>query len=151
MKKEKISYGHQADSAMRTWIDISRAFTAIRHRENEYFESKGLTIHQFAVLEALYHVGPLSIGQLTGIILSTPGNVTVVIKNLRKKDYIRPVDHDTDRRKTVLELTEEGTALIKDIFPKHAENMSEYFSPLDDTERETLQKLMKKLTSANRK
>ncbi|MGD9808975.1 MAG: MarR family winged helix-turn-helix transcriptional regulator [Deferribacterales bacterium] len=150
MRKERISYGEQADMSMRTWIEISRAFIAIRHKETEYFESKGLTMHQFAVMEALYHVGPLSIGELTKLILSTPGSMTVIIKNLKKKGYIEPNQQEADKRKIILKLTETGQKLIADVFPKHAENMAGYFSRLNADEQKTLQELMRKLSKANR-
>ena len=149
MRKERISYGEQADISMRTWIEISRAFIAIRHKETEYFEAKGLTMHQFAVMEALYHVGPLSIGELTKLILSTPGSMTVIIKNLRKKGFIDQVQQDADKRKSILKLTDSGQKLIADIFPRHAENMAEYFNKLTSEEHNTLQELMKKLSKAN--
>jgi len=150
MRNNIKSYGKTADTAMRTWIEISRAFTAIRHKENEYIEAKGLTIHQFAVLEALYHMGQLSIGELTKLILSTPGNMTVVINNLRKKGYITTVTSEIDKRKTILALTETGEKLIAEIFPKHAENMTEYFQTLTEEEHNTLQQLMRKLSKANK-
>lgn len=148
--KKKISYGKEADTALRSWIEISRAFTAIRRRENEYIESKGLTIHQFAVLEALYHLGPLTTGEITKLILSTPGNMTVVIKNLSAKGYIDVCAGEKDKRKRVLELTDDGEKLIAGIFPRHAENMAGYFGCLSQDEQETLHGLMRKLAKANR-
>lgn len=41
-------------------------------------QSYGLTIPQFGTLEAPYHLGPLSLGELADKLLVTGGNVTYV-------------------------------------------------------------------------
>ena len=43
----------------------------------------GLTLPQFAVLEALYHKGDLSVGELKESVLSTDGTIPVVTRHLK--------------------------------------------------------------------
>lgn len=149
--REKHTYGTKADRAMRTWIEIARAFSAIRAKENAFIESKGLTIQQFGVLEALYHMGDMTVGELTKLVLSTPGNMTVVVKNLKEKGLIETKHPETDRRVTFASITEEGGGIISEIFPEHAKNMEGYFECLSDEEQDTLSAVMRKLRKANRK
>jgi len=149
--RTKHTYGAKADRAMRTWVDIARAFTAVRAKENAFIESKGLTIQQFGVLEALYHMGELTVGELTKLVLSTPGNMTVVLRNLKQKGLIDTKHPETDRRVTVAAITDAGSAVISNIFPVHAKNMEGYFDCLTEDEQETLSVILRKLRKANRK
>ncbi|TCK59979.1 MarR family winged helix-turn-helix transcriptional regulator [Seleniivibrio woodruffii] len=147
--KRKHSYGIRADMAMRTWIEIVRAFSAVRARENAFVEVNGLTIQQFGVLEALYHMGELTVGELTKLVISTPGNMTVVLKNLKQKELIETVRRDDDKRVTVASITQKGRALIADIFPTHALNMEGYFECLTEEEQDSLAVILRKLRKAN--
>ncbi len=149
--RAKHTYGAKADRAMRTWIETARAFSAVRAKENAFIESKGLTIQQFGVLEALYHMGVLTVGELTRLVLSTPGNMTVVVRNLKEKGLIETKNAEADRRVTVASITEKGSGIIAEIFPEHAKNMEGYFGCLSDEEQDTLSVIMRKLRKANRK
>ncbi len=46
--------------ALRTYVKLMRAAESVTARTHRHLYSTGLTISQFAVLEALYHSGPLS-------------------------------------------------------------------------------------------
>ena len=46
--------------ALNTYTKLMRAAESITARTHRHLSSKGLTISQFGVLEALYHLGPLS-------------------------------------------------------------------------------------------
>ncbi len=149
--KTKKSYGKKSDAAMRAWIEMSRAFRNIRARETVFIESKGLTLDQFGVLEALYHMGTLSVGELTRLVLSTPGNMTVVVRNLKEKGLISSEQDAEDRRVIKLTVTKDGYDLIEKIFPVHAGNMADYFSCMTDDELTEMSSLLRRLEKANRR
>jgi MarR family 2-MHQ and catechol resistance regulon transcriptional repressor len=149
--KKAVSYGKEEDKALRVWIELARAFSAIRSRESAYIESHELTIQQFGVLEALYHLGSLSVGEITKVILSTPGNMTVVIKNLLSKELISKKAADNDKRKTLIEITDKGKTLIAEIFPKHADNIKSYFSCLTEEEKDGMILNLRKVSKRNKK
>src|SRR3989338_5797386 len=115
MKRPK-GYGIHEDKVLRSHIELSRTFLKIRAKETAWMEAQGLTLPQFAILEALYHLGNLNVGQITKLILSTPGNITVVVKNLASKKLIRVAPSEEDRRVKMLEITEEGSDLISPAF-----------------------------------
>lgn len=151
--RRKLSYeDKEIDKIFRCWIEIARIYMRVRAKENLYFEKFDLTIHQFGVLEILYHRGSSTIGVITNLILSTPGNITVVIKNLQKKDYIEVEQNTKDKRERVLTITNSGAELIKSIFPEHIENMRELFSGVSREEIEVLAIMLRKLdkTIANK-
>lgn len=104
-----------------------------------------LTTAQFGVLEALYHLGPLTLGDLADKLLVTGGNVTYVMDRLQREGLVSRRRCSTDRRVVWAELTEDGTQLIEHVFPSHAQFIDELMSELDMDERQTLRHLLKKL------
>ncbi|QFR49664.1 winged helix-turn-helix transcriptional regulator [Sulfurimonas lithotrophica] len=139
------SYGLIADKSMATWIQLLKTFKKIRAKEAVYIKSFDLTMNQFEVLEVLYHRGDLSIGEITKLTLGTPGNITVVIKNLIKNGYINSIPNPKDKRFFIISITQKGIDVMDRLFPSHAKNFENYFEVLNDEETETLFKLLRKL------
>jgi DNA-binding MarR family transcriptional regulator len=79
--------------------------------------------------------------------LSTSGNMTVVIENLRKDEFVKKEKDIFDRRKFVISLTYKGKMLIEEIFDKHAENTVEFFDDMKKNEKQELLALLLKLRS----
>ena len=142
------SYGGRTDRSMQTWIQILRAFQKIRAKELKYINASGLSMNQFEVLEVLYHRGDLQIGAITKLIESTPGNVTVVVKNLLRDGLIEALPSPEDSRVRIVSITEKGRELIGGMFPQHASNLQSYFDVLSDEELVTLYDLLRKLQKA---
>ena len=142
------SYGTDADNAMKTWIQIFRTYNKIRAKESVYIQSFGLTMNQFQILEVLYHRGDLNIGTITKLTMGTPGNVTVVVRNLKRDGWISSVADSKDKRAFILSITQKGKDIIEKLFPDHAKNFEHYFEVLDDDEMGTLFTLLRKLNKA---
>lgn len=148
MKRAK-SYGKHQDIVLRTHIELSRSLTKIRAKETTWLSERDLTLPQFGILESLYHLGRLTVGQITTLTLSTPGNITVVIKNLESKGLISMTPSDEDRRIKLLEITEKGSAIIQSIFPTHVDNLIGWYDKaLSEEEIKTLSQLLRKLEKA---
>ena len=139
------TYGKRADKSMQTWIQLFRAFNKIRAKESSYIQSFDITMNQFQVLEVLYHRGDLSIGSITKLTMSTPGNITVVVKNLKRDGYLETTPDDKDKRTSIVSISQKGKELIEKLFPNHAKNFEEYCKVLDDEETDTLFKILRKL------
>jgi MarR family 2-MHQ and catechol resistance regulon transcriptional repressor len=147
--KRVQSYGKHEDIVLRAHIELSRSLTKIRSKEIVWLAERDLTLPQFGILESLYHLGKLSVGQITKLTLSTPGNMTVIVKNLLSKGLIRILASDEDRRIKMLEITEEGSEIIKSIFPTHVENLTGWYDKaLNEEEVQTLSRLLRKLEKA---
>lgn len=87
-----------------------------------------LTLSQFGVLEALYHKGRLSVGEVKRLILSSDGTIPVVVRNLVKAGLIARNQDPEDHRRYLLELTEKGKAVIG---PLSAANQEQLFTQLE--------------------
>jgi MarR family 2-MHQ and catechol resistance regulon transcriptional repressor len=122
-----------------------RAVESITARIHKHLASTGLTLSQFAVLEALYHLGPLYQREIGQKLLRSSGNITMVIDNLEKRGYVRRERKKEDRRFMMVRLTDDGSGLISEVFPPHAAVITREMSVLSVMEQETLARLCKKL------
>ncbi|MEM7336442.1 MAG: MarR family winged helix-turn-helix transcriptional regulator [Chloroflexota bacterium] len=132
-------------AALNAYIKLSRASEAVNQQINDHLREHQLTISQFGVLEALYHLGPLQPRQLGSKILKSSGNMTLVIDNLVKRKLVKRERREDDRRRVDINLTEKGYALVANILPSHVEGVVETFSALSDTELVIFGDLCKKL------
>ena len=83
------SYGKRTDKSMQTIVRIERIRLKFHNDMVNYLNEFDLTFNQFKVLEVLYHRGNLNIGSITKLTMSTPGNITVVVKNLKEMDGLQ--------------------------------------------------------------
>lgn len=146
---KKTIYGEDNTLNLNLLIAFGRTIQALNKRSSEIFRQGGLTTAQFAVLEALYHKGPMTVNELTKSVLSTSGNMTVVLNNLIKSGFVTRCTNPEDGRSYLISITEKGSAYIKEIFPAHIKDLYEHFKPLSKEEKEELIRIMKKLRDAN--
>ena len=98
----KKTYGTITDKSMKTIVRLDRVFHLVNNLTENYLSSHNLTFNQFKVLEVLYHLGDLNIGSITKLISSTPGNTTVVVKNLNRDGLISSKKEPNDNRASIL-------------------------------------------------
>lgn len=131
--------------ALKLWIALARAFAAVEQRAAADVARHGLTLAEFAVLEALYHKGPLLLGELQRKILVSSGGVTYLVDRLEERALVRRVLSEEDRRARYAELTEDGVALMRRIFPQHAACIREVAAALEPAEQAEATRLLKQL------
>jgi MarR family transcriptional regulator, 2-MHQ and catechol-resistance regulon repressor len=131
--------------ALTAYIKLARAANATMGYARIGLEDAGLTLSQFAVLEALYHVGPLNLGDLARRILTSGGNLTLVVDNLEKRGLVKRGTPARDKRYILATITPSGRRLIARIFPGHAKRITEVMSRLTPAEQQTLGALCRKL------
>ena len=148
-KKSLKSYGTRTDKAMKTVVRLEKASLKITNLTVNYLSKHNLTFNQFKVLEVLYHLGDLNIGSITKLTMSTPGNITVVIKNLKRDSWITSVKDPNDNRASILSITQKGKEIIEEVFPNHAKNLTKAMEVLNDEELDTLYGLLNKVYKAN--
>src|SRR4051812_17047325 len=101
--------------ALAAYINLLRATNTVSSQAMKHLDAHGLTPSQFAVLEALFHVGPMCLSDLARKILRTSGNLTMVVDNLEKSGLVKRVQSSTDRRYISVEITEKGSGIIGSI------------------------------------
>jgi MarR family 2-MHQ and catechol resistance regulon transcriptional repressor len=145
MKKTHYKGTKDEVRALSAYVKLMRASESMTARIHGHLAGAGLTVSQFGVLEALYHLGPLSQGALAKKILKSSGNITMVIDNLEKRGLVKRERNQEDRRIYVAQLTVEGRRLIGSIFPRHAAKIVEEMKALTRTEQEELSRLCRKV------
>ncbi|MEN8717797.1 MAG: MarR family transcriptional regulator [Sulfurovum sp.] len=143
------SYGKRTDKSMKTVLRLERTGLKIHNKTVSYLAQHDLTFNQFKVLEVLYHMGDLNVSSITKLTMSTPGNTTVVIRNLKRDGWITSIKDPNDSRASILTITEKGTQIIEKVFPQHSKNLHNMFEILNDTELDTLYELLNKVYKAN--
>lgn len=113
--------------ALDAYVKLWRAAHAVEVAANRHLSEHNLTISQFGVLEALYHLGPLSQRQLADKILRSSGNLTMVIDNLERDGLVSRERVPTDRRVMSVTLTAKGQQLIGRVLPEHVANIRNIF------------------------
>jgi MarR family transcriptional regulator, 2-MHQ and catechol-resistance regulon repressor len=141
----RIAGRHDEAMALNTYVKLMRAAESLTARVHKHLASAELTISQFGVLEALYHLGPLSQRALGQKILRSSGNITLVIDNLEKRGLVRRKRDRSDRRFFIVHLTGEGQKLIRRIFPPHAALIASEMSVLSAADQKKLGDLCKKV------
>jgi MarR family 2-MHQ and catechol resistance regulon transcriptional repressor len=136
---------HEEELALDSYIKLTRAADTINARLSLASSMKSLTISQFGVLEALYHLGPQAQNILGEKILKSNSNMTTVIDNLEKRDLVKRERAKDDRRKIIVHLTKSGENLIKEIFPMHVQAIEKQFSVLSLEEKQILGDILRKL------
>ncbi len=131
--------------ALDAYIKLVRASESVTSRVVRHLDDDGLTVSQFGVLEALFHLGPLSHRELAQKILKSGGNVTMVVDNLEKRELVKRERDEEDRRLYRITLTPSGIKLIKSIFPRHAAKIASQMNVLTKEELQELGHLCRKL------
>jgi MarR family 2-MHQ and catechol resistance regulon transcriptional repressor len=136
-KKEEI--------ALESWIKLQRASNSVFRNIRPSMVQYTLSTTQFAVLEVLLHLGPLSQKVIGQKLLISSGNTVKVIDNLERDKLVSREPDPNDRRAYKVILTKEGERIIKKIFPAHVKSIVESFSILTKKEQVELSRLCKKL------
>src|SRR5215212_782622 len=89
------------ERALKLFVVLNRALTAVNRK----------LLGEFQLLEALYHKGPLLLGDVQKKILLSSGGVTYTVDRLAEKGLVERKECETDRRARYAALTPKGEAL----------------------------------------
>ncbi|GBD88183.1 HTH-type transcriptional regulator MhqR [bacterium BMS3Abin03] len=131
--------------ALNSFIKLMRAADSLNSKVNNELAKVGLSESQFNVLDALYHLGPLTQKDLGKKLLRSGGNITMVIDNLEKRRYVKRKRWKDDRRFYIVHITEKGEEKIKNVLPGQVKLITEQMNGLNKNEQLELQKLCKKV------
>ncbi len=136
--------------ALNAYIKFTRAAVSLDSRINQIIKSYKLTGSQFGALEVLHHLGPMCAGEIGEKLLKSSGNMTMVVDNLEKRGFVRRERDTHDRRQVIVHLTQPGTELIGEIFPRHVRVIAEEMNILTPGEQKELGRLCKILGQQTR-
>ena len=103
------------------------------------------TWQQVRLLELLRAEGQLPMSRVGAGLGVTARNVTSLVDRLEAARLVRRVPHDTDRRITLLELTDRGRRLNRRLFTGYRSRAIRLFEALSPEDRAALARVMQRL------
>ncbi|MCT2399935.1 MarR family winged helix-turn-helix transcriptional regulator [Novosphingobium mangrovi (ex Huang et al. 2023)] len=126
---------------------LGRVSSALARRMEQTFARHGLNAAGFDVLATLRRTPPhaLTAGELMAAMMITSGTVTNRIDQLAKAGLVERQGDETDGRRVVIRLTDEGQALIERAIVDHVATQTELLAGLDAEELAGLDAALRKL------
>lgn len=133
-------------TALMAVSNIYRAATAVRNRvEREVLSSAGLTWGGFTILFVLWIWGPMEAARLADECGLAKGTLTGMVGTLSRRGLVERRRVDSDRRRIRIGLTDAGSRVIEEVFPRFNAVESEVVSPLSADEVTVLSRLLRTL------
>jgi MarR family 2-MHQ and catechol resistance regulon transcriptional repressor len=125
------------------WVVLARAHRALAGFVEQSVAALGLGLSEFMILEALLHKGPSTMSALCDAALLANASMTSAIDRLEQKRLVERTASKDDRRVRLVQLTPEGTALIKRLFARHLRDLDEVMKDVPAAERAELRRGLK--------
>lgn len=130
--------------AYRRFLKLHRLFQELNREE---FRPYDLSTPQYAILFHASREGvPLS--QLCAEMLADNSNLTRLVDRLEARGLVRRAASPHDRRVSLVQLTDEGEALIKELRPRHRALVEERMSHLNPEQIAAFHEAMETLYDA---
>jgi DNA-binding MarR family transcriptional regulator len=137
-------------SAMAAATSIMRAQQIVLARVDDALKRFDLTFARYEALVLLTfsRSGSLPLGKMGERLMIHPTSVTNIVDRLEAQGLVRRVDHPTDRRTTLCEITSEGRELV-DKATAAVASVDLGITGLSDREVDQLTRLLRKLRKAS--
>lgn len=131
-------------------IGLHRVVQDLDRRTASVARAHGLTVPQFAVLEALLNKGPLPMGELREAVLSSDGTIPVVVRHLQGRGLVERRRDDCDGRRSIVSLTPAGRELAERVCPDNASALERSLAAWSPEERSEVVRLVRGYRRGNR-
>jgi len=133
---------HETSSAA-LWVVLARAYRSMASFVERSIAALDIGLSDFMILEALLHKGPLTMSELSDAALITNASMTAAIDRLEERAFVDRIADKQDRRVRRVQLTAQGTALIKRLYVRHERDLDEVMSGISPAERAELRRGLK--------
>ncbi|UXS40805.1 MarR family transcriptional regulator [Agrobacterium tumefaciens] len=126
---------------------LNRLTTHLGREVEAVLLKHGLSSSAFDVLATLRRSGSpyrLSPGDLLAMTMVSSGTMTNRIDQLEKAGLVERIHNPNDRRSVLISLTERGFAIVEEAAGAHVENQHRLVAGLNEEERATLNRLLKR-------
>jgi MarR family 2-MHQ and catechol resistance regulon transcriptional repressor len=138
----KITSAHETSSAA-LWVVLARAYRSMASFVERSVAALDMGLSDFMILEALLHKGPLTMSELCEAALITNASMTAAIDRLEERAFVERIADKQDRRVRRVQLTAQGTTLIKRLYVRHERDIDEVMSGISPAERAELRRGLK--------
>lgn len=110
----------------------------------------GVTYARMRLLGTLHCNGPQIMSDISDELGVTRRNVTALVDALEEEGLVRRMPHPSDRRATIIELTEKGAETTGNTYNDHRTGVAELFASLSEDEQQELIRVLGTLREALR-
>ena len=138
------------ETAAALWVVMARAYRAMAGYVEQSVAALGLGLSEFMILEALLHKGSMTMSALCEAALLANASMTSAIDRLQNKNLVERIatrasekSETQDRRVRLVQLTAEGSAVIKPLFARHLRDLDEVMKDVPAATRAELRRALK--------
>ncbi|MDD4954902.1 MAG: MarR family transcriptional regulator [Candidatus Omnitrophica bacterium] len=113
---------------------------------NTAYKEYNLNPSKFNLLMVIKHVGKengISQSELGSNLYVTAANITKLLDALEKEELVKRMASPDDRRVNLIKITEKGSGLLDDIWPKHVATLNKILENFSAADKEKLNQLLK--------
>ena len=136
---------HRPDELTLEVVDLIGAVVARYHEEYDEAAAEHALTGAQARLLSLLSLEPLPMRKLAQRLRCEPSNVTGIVDRLESRGLVERRPDPTDRRATLVTLTERGAGVGRDIREAAAAETDRSFAALDPEDRRTLARILRTL------
>jgi len=112
---------------------------------NTAYKEYGLNAAKFNLLMVIKHIGKdkgLSQRKLGNNLYVTAANITKLIDALERDGLVLRMPMPDDRRVNLIKITDKGSSLLDEIWPKHISSINKIFENLSAVDKDKLNQLL---------
>lgn len=136
---------YRNDPYIKFMIVMQKMMGSIKHKMSNQWKELEMYETDFFVLFALDANGPMTIQEMAAKIDVTSGTMTYIVDKLEKRELIKRVRCEEDKRRFYLELTEAGKRFWDIGVEMHAKQLREVFKGTSEEEMIQITEVMKKI------
>lgn len=116
--------------------EFHRAYRSVQCVDSDGIEAMGMLQSEFDVIATLGNTEGMPMGQMATRMLTSPGNVTRLVKRLEGRGLVRRARAPWSDRVVIATLTAEGEALFDRTYPAQYEHLKAWFDGRLTTEQQ---------------
>ncbi len=133
--------------ALRVLDGVMRLAELVQRDMAQPFAGTSLTMSRAALLWVLRSIGPTTQQALATALDVSPRNITGLVDGLEASGHVERAPHPTDRRATLVTLTELGLAVMQQMVAQREQMADDLVAELAPAEREALGAGLEKLAN----
>ena len=130
------------------WVVIGQAAISLERAVDTRMRPWNLNQSQAAALLVLAQHGPQRMSHLARFLLQQTQTTTDLVDRLERRQLVRRIRHETDRRVVLVEITDDGRALIDEIGATAWSVGTEAFSGVAEAELKTATETVRRIRDA---
>jgi DNA-binding MarR family transcriptional regulator len=133
----------------KTVINLIFTYNWVMEKNKQFFDKGDITSQQFNILRILRGAGkPMSTLQIRQRMLDKMSDTSRIVDRLLKKELVKKVICETDRRLVDVSITDKGLSLLEQL-DGYNDEMDQMLSNISEEEARTLNNLLDKIRSSD--